>query len=87
MTRSHPIVALDSRRRHNHYADFHKAKQRCELDVYYAALRHAEHRANLKYEQQSIDAMLEHKLFRPSTEVFMARRRNSLAAKIGELLR
>ena len=86
MTRSHPIVALDSRRRHNHYADFHRAKKRFELDIYYTGLRNAERRANLKYEQQRIDAMLEHKLFRPSTEVFLVRRRNSLAAQIGDIL-
>ena len=87
MTRSHPIIALDNRRRPSHYADFHRAKRRFELDVYYTARRNQERRANLNYEQQRIDAMLEHKLFRPSTEVFLVRRRNSPAAQIGELLR
>ena len=86
MTRSHPIIALDSRRRHSHYADFHKAKQRFELDVYYTGLRDAERRANLKYERQSIDAMLEHKLFRPGTEVFLQKRRKYLAGQIGDSL-
>ena len=86
MTRSHPIIALDNRRRHSHYADFHRAKKRYELDVYYTALRNQEHRANLKYEQQRIDAMLAHKLFRPGTEVFLHRRRNDLAAQIGNSL-
>ena len=86
MTRSHPIIALDSRRHPSHYADFHRAKQRFELDVYYTGLRNAERRANLKHEQQRIDAMLEHKLFRPGTEVFLHRRRSSLAAQIGSSL-
>ena len=86
MTRSHPIVALDSRRRHNQYADFHRTRQRYDLDIYYTALRHAEHRANLKYEQQRIDAMLRHKLFRPGTEVFLESRRKKLAAQIGNSL-
>ena len=82
MTRSHPIIALDSRRRHNHYADFHRARQGYDLDIYYTALRHAEHRANLKYEQQSIHAMLEHKLFRPGTKLFLESRRRDLASQI-----
>ena len=86
MTRSHPIIALDSRRRHSHYADFHRAKKRFELDVYYTALQNQERRANLRYEQQRIDAMLEHKLFRPGTEVFLDRRRRNLAAQIGDSL-
>ena len=86
MTRSHPIIALDSRRRHNHYADFHRAKKRFELDVYYTGRRNAERRANLKYEQQRIDAMLENKLFRPGTELFLHRRRDSLAAQSGSSL-
>ncbi len=86
MTRSHPIIALDNRRHHSHYADFHSAKKRFELDVYYTTLRNQEHRANLKYEQQRIDAMLERKLFRPGTELFLHRRRNHLAAQIGDSL-
>ena len=86
MTRSHPIIALDNRRRPSHYADFHRAKRRFELDVYYTARRNQERRANLNYEQQRIDAMLEHKLFRPGTELFLHRRRNSLAAQIGDSL-
>ena len=86
MTRSRPIIALDNRRRHSHYADFHRAKKRFEMDVYYTALRNQERRANLRYEQQRIDAMLENKLFRPGTEVFLSRRRNSLAAQIGDSL-
>ena len=77
---------MDSRRRHNHYADFHRAKKRFELDVYYTGLRNAGRRANLKYEQQRINAMLEHKLFAPGTEVFLHRRRSSLAAQIGDSL-
>ena len=86
MTRSHPIIALDNRRHPSHYADFHRAKQRFELDVYYTAFRNQERRANLKYEQQRIDAMLEHKLYRPGTQVFLHHRRDSLAAQIGSSL-
>ena len=86
MTRSHPIIALDSRRRYSHYADFHRAKQRLELDVYYTALRNAEHCANLKCEQQRIDAMLEHKLFRPNIKLFLESRRRHLASQIGNSL-
>ena len=86
MTRCHPIIALDSRRRHNHYADFHRAKKRFKLDVYYSGLRDAERRANLKYEQHRINAMLEHKLFAPGTEVFLESRRKKLAAQIGDSL-
>ena len=87
MTRSHPIAALDSRRRQSHYADCHRTKQRYELDVYYTALRHAGHRANLKYEQQSINAMLEHKLFRPGTKPFLESRRRDLASQTHNSLR
>ena len=87
MTRSHPIIALDSRRRHNHYADFHRAKRRIELDLYHTGLRNAERRANHNYEIERINAMLEHKLFAPGTEVFLHRRRSSLGSQIGELLR
>ena len=65
MTRSHPIIALDNRRRPSHYADFHRAKNRFELDVYYNALRQRGIRANLQSEKHRIDAMLDHKLFRP----------------------
>ena len=86
MTRSHPIVALDGRLRQGHYADVHRAKQRYELDVYYTALRHAGHRANLAYEQQRIDAMLEHKLFRPGAKPFLESRRRNLAAQMGNSL-
>ena len=80
MTRKHPIIALDNRRRPSHYADFHRAKKRFELDVYYTALRQRD------LEQQRIDAMLEHKLFPPGTELFLHRRRDSLAAQIGDSL-
>ena len=83
MTRSHPIIALDNRRRHSHYADFHRAKKRFELDVYYTALRQRDRRANLESAKHRIDAMLENKLFRPGTEVFLRARRDSLAAQIG----
>ena len=83
MTRSHPIIALDNHRRHSHYADFHHAKTRFELDMYYTALRNQDRRANLNYEKQRIDAMLEHKLFRPGTKVFLHQRRDSLAAQMG----
>ena len=86
MTRSRPIIALGNRRRHSHYADFHRAKKPFELDVYYTALRNQERRANLKHEQQRIDAMLEHKLYRPGTELFLHHRRDSLAAQIGDPL-
>ena len=86
MTRSHPIIALDSRRHPSHYADFHRAKQRFELDVYYTALRQRDRRANLESEKHRIDAMLENKLFRPGTEVFLRARRDSLAAQIGSSL-
>ena len=82
MTRSHPIIALDNHRRRSHYAYLHRAKKRYELDVYYTALRHQEHRANLMYEQQRINALLEHKLFRPGTEVFLNQRRQHLATQI-----
>ena len=86
MTRSHPIIALDNRHRPSHYADFHHAKKRFELDVYYTALRQRDHRANLESEKRRIDAMLEHKLFRPGTQVFLRHRRDSLAAQIGSSL-
>ena len=86
MTRSHPIIALDNRRHPSHYADFHRAKKRFELDVYYTALRQRDLRANLQSEKHRIDAMLEHKLFRPGTEVFLRHRRDSLAAQIGSSL-
>ena len=86
MTRSHPIIGLDNRRRHSHYTDFHRAKERFGLDVYYTALRNQERRANLKYEQQRISALLEHKLFSPGTEFFLDRRRKNLAAQIGDSL-
>ena len=86
MSRSHPIIALDSKRRRSHYADFHQAKKRFELDVYYTGLRSQERRANLRYEQQRIESLLEHKLFRPGTEVFLDRRRKNLAAQIGDSL-
>ena len=86
MTRSHPIIALDNRRRPSHYADYHRAKQRFELDMYYTALRQRDRRANLESEKHRIDAMLEHKLFRPGTEVFLRHRRDSLAAQIGSSL-
>ena len=82
MTRSHPIIALDNRRRSSHYADFHQAKKRFELDVYYTALRARDRRANLQSEKHRIDAMLEHKLFRPGTEVFLSARRDALANQI-----
>ena len=86
MTRSHPIIALDSRRRHSHYTDFHNAKQRFELDVYYTGLRNAERRANLKSEKQRIDAMLAHKMGQGVDEAFLRERRKVLAAQIGNSL-
>ena len=86
MTRSHPIIALDNRRRPSHYADFHRAKKRFELDVYYTVLRQRDRRANLESEKHRIDAMLEHKLHRPGTQVFLRNRRDSLAAQIGSSL-
>ena len=86
MTRSHPIIALDNRRRPSHYADFHRATQRIELDLYYTALRQRDRRANLESEKHRIDAMLAHKLFRPGTEVFLRHRRESLAEQIGSSL-
>ena len=86
MTRSHPIIALDNRRRHSHHADFHGAKKRFELDVYYTALRQRDRRANLESEKHRIDAMLEHKLYRPGTQVFLRHRRDSLAEQIGSSL-
>jgi len=87
MTRSHPIIALDNRRHPSHYADFHKAKQRYELDMYYTALRQQDRRANLNSEKQRVDAMLEHKLYRPGTKVALRERRDHLAAMMGETLR
>ena len=86
MTRRHPVIALDSRRRPTHYADFHLAKNRLEMDVYNAELRQRELRANLQSEQHRIDAMLAHKLYRPGTQVFLRHRRDSLAAQIGSSL-
>ena len=86
MTRSHPIIALDNRRAPSHHADFHRAKKRFELDVYYTALRQRGRRASLQSEQQRIDAMLEHKLFRPGPALFLHRRRDSLAEQIGSSL-
>ena len=83
MTRSHPIIALDHRLRPSHYADFQRAKQRFELDVYYTALRQRDRRANLESEKHRIDAMLEHKLYGPGT---LRHRRDSLAAQIGSSL-
>ena len=35
--KAHPEVGLDRRRRSSHYADFHRARKRSELDVYYTA--------------------------------------------------
>ena len=61
-------------------------QKRFELDVYYTGLRDAERRANLKYEQQRINAMQEHKLFAPGTEDFLESRRKKLAAQIGDSL-
>ena len=84
MSRKHPIIALDNHRRHSHYADFHLAKQRFELDVYYTALRNQDNRANLIHEHQRVKSLLENKLFRAGTEVFLAERRKRLAAQIGE---
>ena len=86
MTRSHPIIALDNRRRPSHYADFHRAKKRFELDVYYTALRQRDLRANLQSEKHRIDALLENKLYRPGTELFLRNRRDSLAAQLKDTL-
>ncbi len=87
MTRNHPIIALDSRRRPTHFADFRRAKNRWELDVYYSALRNQERRANLIQERQRVNALLQHKLFGPgANEVFLAERRKQLAAQLGETL-
>ena len=82
MARSHPIIALDSHRHPSHYADFHKAKQRHELDVYYTGLRHAERRANLRSERQRLDAMLKHDQGQGVDEMFLLQRRTVLAAQI-----
>ena len=84
--RSHPIIALDSRRRRSHYADFHRARKRFELDVYYTSLRNQERRANRISEHQRLTALLTHKLFRPGTEVFLNHRRQQLADQIGSSL-
>jgi hypothetical protein len=54
--------------------------------VYYTALRVRDRRANLQSEKHRIDAMLEHKLFRPGTQVFLRHRRDSLAEQIGSSL-
>ena len=86
MARSHPIIALENRRRPSHYADFHRARKWFELDVYYTALRQRDRRANLESEKHRIDAMLEHKLYRPGTQVFLRHRRDSLAEQIGSSL-
>ena len=86
MSRAHPVIALDHRRRRSHYADFHRAKKRFELDVYYTALRHQERRANLMSEHERVNSLLEHKLFRPGTELFLEHRRHVLAEQIGSSL-
>ena len=87
MTRNHPIIALDRRRRPTHYADFHRAKHRLELDVYYSALRNQERRANLTQERERVNALLQHKLFGSrANEIFLAERRKRLAAQLGETL-
>ena len=82
MARSRPIIALDSHRRHSHYTDFHKAKQRHELDVYYTGLRQAEKRANLRSERQRIDSMLKHDLAQGMDEMFLLQRRSILASQL-----
>ena len=48
---------MDRRRRPSHYADFHRVKKRAELDVYYTALRQAEHRANLGHEYERLNSL------------------------------
>ena len=87
MTRNHPIIALDRRRRPTHYADFHHVKRRLELDVYYSALRDHERRANLTQERQRVNALLQHKLYSGGdNSLFLAQRRKQLAAQLGETL-
>ena len=87
MTRNHPIIGLDRHRRPTHYADFHRVKNRLELDVYYSALRDLERRASLTQERQRVNALLQHKLFGSrANEIFLAERRKRLAAQLGETL-
>ena len=87
--RGHPQVGLDRRRRPSHYADFHRAKKRHELDVYYTALRHAEHRANLKHEYERLNSLIHHKVARADPEdipILLTQRRKILAEQIHQTL-
>ena len=87
--RGHPLVGLDRRRRPSHYADFHQLKKRHELDVYYTALRQAEHRANLAHEYSRLDSLIKHNLARADSEnvpLLLMDRRKSLAEQINQSL-
>ena len=87
--REHPIVGLDRRRRPSHYADFHQVKKRAQFDVYYAALRQAEHRANLGHEYDRLNSLIHHNLARDDPEnvpLLLMDRRRSLAAQINQSL-
>ena len=87
--KAHPEVSLDRRRRSSHYADFHRARKRHELDVYYTALRHAEHRANLKHEYERLNSLIHHRVARADPEnvpVLLTQRRKSLAEQIDQTL-
>ena len=87
--RGHPLVGLDRRRHPSHYADFHQLKKRHELDVYYTALRYAEHRANLKHEYERLNSFIHHRVARAEPEnvpVLLTQRRKSLAEQIDQTL-
>ena len=85
MTRNHPIIGLDRRRRPTHYADFHRVKRRLELDVYYSALRAQEKRANLIQDRQRVDELIKRNTGAFS-KTFLAERRKRLAEQLGETL-
>jgi len=87
--RGQPLVGLDRHRRPSHYADFHLAKKRHELDVYYTALRQADHRANLGHEYERLNSLIHHKVARADPEnvpLLLAERRQSLAEQINQSL-
>ena len=85
MTRNHPIIGLDRHRRPTHYADFHRVKNRLELDVYYSALRAQEKRANLLQDRQRVNELIERHTGAFS-KTFLAERRKRLAEQLGETL-
>ena len=87
--RGHPLVGLDRRRRPSHYADFHQLKKRHELDIYYTALRQADHRANLAHEYNRLDSLIKHNLAKDdagNVALLLKDRRKSLAEQINQTL-